>query len=69
MHNNTISYISDNIFYRLNLETGKSEITLNRRGRSYQVFTVNHKRGLAVLADYGKNPIIDFEFLHRKEHF
>lgn len=57
---NTIGYISDNMFYRLNVESGQTEIQLNPRGRSYQAFTGSAKRGLVVLADYGKNPYINF---------
>ena len=63
----TIGYISDNVFFRLNLATGQTEIQHNPHGRSYQAFTASHKRGLIALADYGKNPTISFEYQHTKE--
>jgi hypothetical protein len=62
----TIGYISDNMFYRLNFLTGETEIQLNPHGRSYQAFTSNHKRGVYVLADYGRNPNLSFNFIHKK---
>lgn len=63
----TVGYISDNVFYRLNLATGQTEIQHNPRGRSYQAITSSHKRGLVVLADYGKNPVFNFDYIHQKE--
>jgi hypothetical protein len=39
---------------------------LNPKGRSYQALTSNYKKGLIVLADYGKNPTLTFDFLHKK---
>ena len=65
---NTIGYFSDNMFYRLNLDSGQTEIQLNPHGRSYQALTSNYKHGLIVLADYGKNPNISFDYLHHKDH-
>ena len=61
---NTIGYISDNLFYRLNFETSQTEIELNPRGRSYQAFTSNYKKGVIVLADYGRNPCLYFHLQH-----
>lgn len=64
----TIGYISDNVFYRHNFQTNQTEIHQNPRGRSYQAFTSNHKRGLTVLADYGKNPVISFNYMYQSEN-
>lgn len=64
---NTIGYISDNLFYRLNFETSQTEIELNPRGRSYQALTANHKKGIIVLADYGRNPCLYFHSQHEED--
>jgi hypothetical protein len=29
--------------------------------------TTNHKRGLIVLVDYGRNPCFTFTFIHKKD--
>ena len=54
---------------QLNRHKSNSKIVIyfrNERGRSYQAFTANHKHGITVLADYGKNPVFNFEYVHHK---
>lgn len=76
MNQHTIGYISDNVFYKLNLSSGKAETSQyfeclfsHPGGRTYQAFTANHKRGISVLADYGKNSSLYFEFSSKEKNF
>ncbi len=44
-----------------------SEIVQHPEGKSYQVLTTHHKRGIIVLAEYAKNPKLYFEVMQERD--
>ena len=55
INNKTIGFLSGAALVIWNLENGKKEYIWSDRN-GFQAFTVNHKRGIICLAEYGLNP-------------